>query len=189
MPATEPIRDKKVLRQLADYWLKLGNLRNYTLIVLGACTALRPNDLLQLTWDDVYDNDHGIFRSHITVTEKKTGKKKTIALNKQAKKALQLYFPYRRGEFIFMSNRKDGKAISRVQAWRVIRKAAEAIAAACKVALYSLRKTTGYHAWKAGASPVVLMDIYNHSNYATTRRYLGVNQDDQDEIYMGLALF
>ena len=189
MAATEPIRDKRLVRELAGYWLKRGNLRNHALVVLGVCTALRPSDLLRLTWSDVYDMERGVFRTHITLTEKKTGKQKTIALNRQAIKALSLYFPHKRGDCIFISNRKDGKAISRVQAWRIIRVAADAIGAAGRIALYSLRKTAGYHAWKAGVSPVVLMDIYNHSSYAVTRRYLGVSQDDRDAVYLGLELF
>jgi len=186
MAITGPIRDKRQVQELAEYWLKRGNLRNYVLIVLGVCAALRPSDLLRLTWDDVYDTKTSTFRTHITLMEKKTGKNKIIAINRKAIKALKRYFPYKRGEYIFISNRKDGKAISRVQAWRIIRTAAEAIGAGCQIALYSLRKTAGYHAWKAGASPVVLMDIYNHSSYAVTRRYLGVSQDDRDKVYLGL---
>ena len=70
MSATEPIRDKRQLQKLAEYWLKRGNLRNYTLIVVGSCTALRVSDLLRLKWEDVYDETCGAFRSHITVTVK-----------------------------------------------------------------------------------------------------------------------
>lgn len=40
MATTEPIRNKKQLRQLADYFLKRGKLRNYALIVLGALAFL-----------------------------------------------------------------------------------------------------------------------------------------------------
>ena len=54
---TEPIRDKKQLKELAGYWLKRGNLRNYTLIVVGVCTALRIGDLLNMEWQDVYDEE------------------------------------------------------------------------------------------------------------------------------------
>ena len=39
----------------------------------------------------------------------------------------------------------------------------------------------------AGVSPIVIMDIYNHSNYAVTKRYLGVSQDDKNIIYKGLS--
>jgi integrase len=190
MAATEPIRDKNQLRELGEYFLKRGQLRNYALIVVGAHTALRISDLLRLKWPDVYDEERGEFRAHVTVTEKKTGKAKTIALNKCVLNALRLYFPHRRGEFIFASNRKEPKAISRVQAWRIIHAAAVAVGIIGKIACHSLRKTWGYHAWTSKAvSPVVIMDIYNHSNYEVTKRYLGVAQDDLDRAYLGVELF
>ena len=190
MAATEPIRDKNQLRQLAQYYLKRGQLRNYVLIILGTCTALRISDLLRLTWADVYNEECGDFRQHVTLTERKTGKQKTIAINKQAINALRLYYPHRRGDCIFANNRKDCKAISRVQAWRIIRAAVLALRITGKVACHSLRKSWGYHAWTSGnVSPVVIMDIFNHSSYEVTRRYLGVAQDDLDKAYLSLSLF
>ena len=190
MAATEPIRDRNQLRQLAEYFLKRSQLRNYVLIILGACTALRISDLLRLTWDEVYNTELGAFNTHITVVERKTGKTKTIALNKQAIQALRLCYPHRRSAFIFANNRRDGRSISRVQAWRIIRTAAVAVGIRGKVACHSLRKSWGYHAWTSGGvSPVVIMDILNHSSYETTRRYLGIAQDDLDRAYLSMTLF
>ena len=189
MATTEPIRDKKQLQELAGYWLEKGNYRNYALIVVGACTALRIGDLLQLEWAGVYDEVNGEFRSHITLIEGKTGKTRTIALNTKAIEALQLLHPYRRSGYIFVSNRKDGRAISRVQAWRIIRAAAVAIKLAGCISCHSLRKSFGLFAWKAGVLPVMLMDLFNHSSFEITKRYLGISQEERDTVYLSLALF
>jgi integrase len=188
MPAADPIRSKSHLRQLSSYFLQRGQFRNYALLILGVHTALRISDLLLLSWEQVYDERSGDFRSHITVTEKKTGKTKTIALNSKAAAALRLLFPHKRSEFIFANNRKDAAPISRIQAWRILHDAAVALGIG-RVSPHSLRKSMGYHAWQDGTSPVVIMDIYSHSNYETTRRYLGVSQDDLDRAYLNLALF
>ena len=189
MATTEPIRDKVQLKKLVDFYLQKGQFRNYTLIIMGIYTALRISDLLQLKWVDVYDKQKQMFYHHITITEKKTGKTKTIALNKHVLETLHLYFPHHYGEFIFASSRDHSHAISRVQAWRIVHTAVVEVGISDKIACHSLRKTWGYHAWTNGSvSPVVIMDIYNHSNYDTTRRYLGVAQDDLDKAYLEINL-
>ena len=189
MATTQPIRDKHEVRELAAYYLKLGQIRNHALIVLGLCTALRISDLLRLRWEDVFDFDRGCVQASITLVEKKTRKPKTIALNKAAVSALALLAVQaaKRGHFV-IENTKTGNAISRIQAYRLIRQAAEALAFQNRVSCHSLRKTFGYHAWKSGVSPAVIMEIYNHSNLAVTRRYLGVTQDDKNEVYLNIGL-
>lgn len=189
MAATEPIRDKNELHAMAEYFRARGEFRNYALIVLGTHTALRISDLLKLHWSDVYDEEHQKFHAHIMLTEQKTGKQKSIALNDHAIHALRCYLPHSHGDYIFES-RTGGKPIDRSQAWRIVHEAATAVGATGHISCHSLRKTWGYHAWQSGkVSPVVIMDIYNHSSYDVTRRYLGVQQDDLDEAYLGLELF
>lgn len=188
MAATEPIRDKKQFKALAEHFLEKGQLRNYTMVIMGAYTVLRISDLLRLKWEDVYDEERQEFRPHIYVAEKKTGKDRKIALHPHVLGALRQCYPHRRGKYIFANNRKEDKAISRVQAWRIIHAAVTALGISGKIGCHSLRKTWGYHAWKGKVSPVIIMDIYNHSNYEITRRYLGVAQDDKDKAYLGLEL-
>jgi Site-specific recombinase XerD len=110
-------------------------------------------------------------------------------LHPQVIKALRMYFPHRRGDCIFSSNRKGQRAISRIQAWRILRGAAEAVGLLIRVSPHSLRKSFGYWAWRNGASPVVLMSIYNHSSYDVTKRYLGISQDEMDQVYLSATLF
>ncbi|WP_251862451.1 tyrosine-type recombinase/integrase [Clostridium sp. Marseille-Q2269] len=52
----------------------------------------------------------------------------------------------------------------------------------------NLRKTWGYHAWKAGFNPAIIMETLNHSNLAMTKRYLGIRQDDVNELYTKLNI-
>jgi integrase len=186
MATTQPIRNKHHVRELAAYCLRKGQLRNHVLILMGVHTALRISDLLRLRWDDVYDFKRGRVRESIDIVEKKTGKAKTIALNKSVVKALAMFAAQtaKQGKFL-IGNERTKNALSRIQAYRLIRSAAEAIGIG-KVSCHSLRKTFGYHAWKSGVSPAVIMEIYNHTSLAVTRRYLGVTQDDKNEVYLKL---
>ena len=98
MATTEPIRNKKQFKALAEYFLRKGQLRNYTMVIMGTYTALRISDLLRLKWSDVYDEERQIFFSHVTIIEHKTGKTKTLALNAQIIGALRQSVEYKLGE-------------------------------------------------------------------------------------------
>ena len=186
MNSTEPIRNKRHVRELTQYYIKRGEIRNYVLVVLGIYTALRISDVLRLTWDDVYDFENHRVRNSISIVEKKTGKGKIIALNKNIIAALKIYSSAAKPGAPLIINKQTRKAISRIQAYRIIRAASDAISFQIRVSCHSLRKTFGYHAWKSGVSPAVIMEIYNHSSLAVTRRYLGVTQDDKNAVYLGL---
>ena len=189
MATTHPIRSKQEIRELANYYLERGELRNYVLIVLGIHTALRISDLLRLNWEDVYDFKNERVRSSIDIVEKKTTKTISIALHKEVIVALTLYASEAasRGR-VLIENTKTKRAISRIHAYRLICGAGEALAFKDRISCHSLRKTLGYHAWKSGVSPAVIMEIYNHSSLAITRRYLGVTQDDKNMVYLELDL-
>ena len=182
MSTTQHIRNKSEIRNLAEFYLKQGKLRDYLLIIMGVHTALRIGDLLKIKWDDVYDFGSKRIRESVSILEQKTHKTKIVKINKAAHIAINTCITNaKEGEYLF-SSRKGG-AIGRVQAYRIIRSASEELKFDSIVSCHSLRKTFGYHAWKSGILPAVLMEIYNHSNFAVTRRYLGVSQDDKDEVY------
>ena len=192
MKTTDPIRNKHHIREMAEYYLKRGKLRNYLLIVIGVHTGLRISDLLRIRQNDVYDFEHGLFRSHISIIEKKTGKYKQIAINAKVLHALALFLgaqPANPDDFLFKSQKRLDCAIGRIQAWRIIKEAANAVGAAGRIACHSLRKSLGYFAWKSGVQPVLLMDIFNDSSFEITRRYLGISQDERDSVYLSLELF
>lgn len=192
MSTTQPIRSKEELKKFMEYYrAEHYHSRNYALIILGLYTALRVSDLLQLKWEDVFDFSNNSFVSHICLKEHKTGKQKCIPLNVHVKEALLLYKNDRKpkeGDYIFTKNTNVKMPLNRSQAYRIVRKAAESTLQETNISCHSLRKTFGYHAWKQGTPPALLMDIYNHSSYQVTKRYLGIGQDERDVIYMSMEL-
>ena len=192
MGTTQPIREKEELKKFADYYKDEHPApRNYALIVLGLHTALRISDILVLQWENVYDFDRNAFLEHLYVQEKKTGKRNVIALNEHVKEALLLYMKTRAAapkDFIFTKNTDFSKPLSRSQAFRIVKKAADEALHEPNISCHSLRKTFGYHAWKQGTPPALLMEIYNHSSYQITKKYLGINQDEKDNIFLKIEM-
>ncbi len=193
MSTTQPIRNKQLLHDFKNYYLTAHpNFRNYTLILFGLNTALRISDILHLTWGDVYCAEQRRFHDHLLVTEKKTGKETRILINKELQKILRSYRKTQLciddTDYLFPSPKKVGTPLSRYQAYRIVRKAAEAVGIEDVIRCHSLRKTFGYHAWKMGTPPALLMEIYNHSSFQITKHYLGIEQDDKDAVFRDIQL-
>lgn len=193
MSTTQPIRDKKALSDFKNYYLLTEpHPRNYVLIIMGLNTALRISDMLRLTWEMLYHQETQRFYSHLLLNEQKTGKETRIFLNNEVKNALTFYMRHpdtgTTHGYLFQSNRNRENPLSRFQAYRIIRKAAEKVGMEDIVRCHSLRKTFGYHAWKQGTPPALLMEIYNHSSYQITKHYLGIEQDDKDAVYRKIVL-
>ena len=194
MSTTQPIRSTENLQDFKEYYLsKKPNPRNYTLCILGLNTALRISDILHLRWKDIYDFPREAYLSHTMLTEQKTGKINQIAMNHAIKEALDRYRscqPEAPGEddYLFPSRKGTNQPLSRSQAFRIVKEAACSVGMKQHISCHSLRKTFGYHAWRQGISPVLLMNIYNHSSYQITKRYLGIEQDDKDNVFLNISL-
>ena len=194
MSTTQPIRDPQLLQDLKNYYLYSSpNIRNYALCILGLNTALRITDILNLRWKDIYQYDKAVFLPHLTVTEKKTGKQNTVALNHAVTDAMWLLFSAKskapeKNDYIFASRNGNNRPLSRYQAYRIIRTAASRLGMQQHISCHSLRKTFGYYAWKQGTAPAMLMTIFNHSSYQITKRYLGIEQDDKDKVFLNISL-
>lgn len=194
MNTAQPIKDLEDLKHFKDYYLKTEpNMRNHALLTLGLNTALRISDLLSLRWKDVYDFSKNDVQKHIWLTEQKTNKKSSIYVNDSIRHGLIMYKndleEIRRvepEEYLFLSQKKT--PLSRTQAWRIIKKAAGSCEISGVICPHSMRKTFGYQAWKQGVQPVLLMDVYNHSSFNITKRYLGIGQDDRDEVFKKICI-
>ncbi len=192
MSTTQPIRKVEDIEALKHYFLyDKPNLRNYALLCLGINTALRIGDLLSLTWADIYDFTNRRFLRHIPIIEKKTKKRAHTALNQNAEKALALYkdsLPDVKGSDVLFPRQGRKSALSRSQAFRILNAAGQALHLETEIGCHTLRKTFGYHAWKRGVQPAILMNIFNHSSFQVTKRYLGIDQDDIDQVFFHVNL-
>ncbi|MCI6244236.1 MAG: tyrosine-type recombinase/integrase [Agathobacter sp.] len=192
MGTTQPIRGRQELQNFSTYYKdEKPNLRNYALVVLGLNTALRISDLLHLRWNDLYDFEKLCFRDHLLIKEQKTGKRNRIAINEKAREAMEMYFNERNpeaDEFIFSKRTNPYKPLSRSQAYRIVKDDANHTTSEEAVSCHSLRKTFGYFAWQEGVQPALLMDVFNHSSYAITKRYLGIEQDEKDLVYLNINI-
>lgn len=190
MKAVEPIRDIKKVNAMKLY-LKGKDLRDYAMFVVGINIALRISDLLILTWSDVFKENTKTFKD-LEIKEGKTKKYRKIKLNKTSQKALRELLDsletYSMSDFIFKSREGNMKSISRQQALNILKDAAKNVGVEENVGTHTLRKTWGYHAWKKGFNPALIMETLNHSNLTVTKRYLGIQQDDINDLYDSLNI-
>lgn len=191
MKTAQPIRKKEEVKKIKEYYQKIKpRIRNYLLVTIALNTALRISDILSLRWKHVYDMQTNQYRSHIDLREQKTGKQTKIKINTEVLLALKAYEKVMEEKyggmmeetFLFRHANKNS-AISRVQAHRIVKCAGLHCDIPHEISCHSLRKTFGYMAWKQGISPALLVDIYNHSSYEVTKRYLGIEQEERDEVF------
>lgn len=192
MSTTQPIRNTEQLKIFKSYYLsEKPNSRNYALIIIGLNSALRISDILRLTYGDVYDFERSLWKTHIVIAEQKTGKTNRIYMNREIQKTLKEFMnPVSKdsASWLFASQIQKTHPLSRFQAYRIVREAAAFAGLDANISCHSLRKTFGYYAWKQGTPPALLMSIYNHSAYRITKRYLGIDQDDKDEVFAKIKI-
>ena len=178
----EPIRDRKKIDQMY-YYLKGKDPKYGVLFKFGLNTGLRISDILPLKVEDVYNSD-GSFKEYLVLKEQKTDKEKKIKLNNAIRKTLDDYTTQQElnnTDYLFHS--RKGGHIGRVQAYRVLKEAAEALGVE-NFGTHSLRKTWGYWTYKLSKYNIgLIMDTFNHSSQAITLKYIGVSQDQKDELY------
>ncbi len=198
MGTSEPIRNKNDIKRISEYYISTKhNDRNALLIIMGLNTALRISDLLKLKWKNVWNTRNHKPAERLEINEQKTGKLQNIPLNSKVKEALKSYrgtlktkhkddtdFETRLTDYYIFYGRSEEKAMSRSEAYRIVRAAADESGLGDNISCHSLRKTFGYFVWKSGVHPAVTMDIYNHSSCEITRRYLGIEQDDKDRVFL-----
>lgn len=180
MNTVQPIRNKREIDRMKR---AIGNPRNKLLFIFGINSSLRISDILRLKVGDVRN------KTAITLREKKTGKTKVFRLNQSIIRAVKQYVPAdaQNSDWLFPS-RTGSKAITRVQAYRILNDAAKRAGLDYEIGTHTLRKTFAYHAYKSGVDLSLLMSVLNHSSQRETLRYIGITQDQVDNVFISVNL-
>ena len=150
------------------------------LIAIGCFWGLRISDILSLRWNQILNVDE------FSIIEHKTGKQRTIRINPQLKRHITNCYkqinPIGINAPILVSQKGTVYTIQRIN---IILKE---IKAKYKLSVknfscHSLRKTFGRQVYNqnsdnAELALVKLMELFNHSNVAITKRYLGLRQEE-----------
>ena len=170
-----------LIRKLA----KDGNYKISLLIAIGCFTGLRISDILALRWKQILD------AAEFTITERKTGKRRTVRINHE----LQLHIrdcyehikPISMENHILISQKGTVFTVQRINV--ILKELKRKYRLKIKhFSCHSLRKTFGRQVYNmnsdnAELALVKLMELFNHSSVAITKRYLGLRQEEILETY------
>lgn len=147
------------------------------LIITGVNLGLRISDLLNLTYGDLR-------RDTLKIKEGKTGKVRVLKVNDNIHSAID-YFHDANGDFHAFRSRK-GTVYSIQQVNRLMKKYFKGN----NITSHSLRKTFGRRVWnnhqQSERALTYLSELFNHTSVSVTRKYLGIRQEELDNIYLNL---
>jgi integrase len=175
--AVEPIRSIKDVKSISK--LLSGDPRNNLLFVLGVNNGLRTGDLLRLKVGDLKGLKAG---DHFNIRESKTGKSNILVVNKSVSKALKTYLEsaeLSEDSYLFASRKSKNKPIQIQAVNKLIKGWAKTINLKGNYGAHTLRKTWGYlQRTIHGVGFEIIAKRFNHSNPATTMRYLGIEDKE-----------
>lgn len=151
-------------------------------IAVSINTGLRISDVLNLKWSDLMSKDR------FSIIEGKTKKRRAIAINENIKKALKHFAPRDTERLIFRSQKNT--KFSRQQINRVLKQVFNKEAQKLNISSHSLRKTFGRRVYENNGESekalIYLSELFNHTSMATTKRYLGIRQNELNNLYLNL---
>ena len=158
--------------------------------MLSFCLALRISDVLKLTLAEVLD------KREVTVTEKKTGKTKTIPIGSNTSEHLsELYKKLKKPNthrYIFINNETQ-KVYTRQRINQILKELKEKYN--IKVGNFSshtFRKTFGRYVYnkmgRTEESLVILNQIFRYTSIATTKIYIGLRSNEIGSVFNSIEI-
>ena len=178
----EPIINMKDIKSIKK--LLVDRPRDRLLFVLGINSGLRVQDLLALKISDVRTCSIG---DRVSIKEKKTGKENVFIMNKEIKTALDEYLRCAKRQddhYLFKSRKGQNYPLTTYAVTMMVQRWCDEINLKINAGAHTLRKTWCYQQRKMGSSWELLAKRLNHSTPSITRRYLGVQEEEVEEILM-----
>ena len=179
--------------RLVDRMYADGLYRDSLLIASGCYLGLRVSDLLGLRWADLLSDE-------FVVEEKKTGKRRTLrvsdSLRRFAVKCRKELGRPSEDVYVFVPEKGDRSEPMTRQAVDLMLKKVRVkyqVKSAKVFSSHTLRKTFGRRVWlqecekgRGEQALLLLCDVFGHANVATTKRYLGIRQEEILSVYDSL---
>lgn len=187
----EPIRQKAAIERIKAMMLHKKQWRNQCLFTLGINTALRANELLSISVENAANLlDSGV-GARLDLKQSKNQKYRPVTINKTAYDALQLYFEQESYLTWKLSNMPDSPLFfSRVADVLTVPSVTALVkgwcaGAGCKgnYGSHTMRKTWGWHQYKANTPLPVLMLTLGHATQRQTLDYLCIQDSQIKEVY------
>lgn len=184
----EPLRTAEEIKEMI-FAIKRGdkgtpkrkNLaeRDVLLFLIGINTGLRVSDIVKLKVGDLKEKN--IF----TIREGKTKKKREINISMLRSEIESYTAEKEKEEYLFKSQK--GNPITTTQVYRILAGAGDYIGRD-DIGTHTMRKTFGYHYYKATKDIATLQEIFNHAHPKETKLYIGIRQDEINESLNGFRL-
>lgn len=167
-----------------------GNVFDELYFVLAFSTALRGNDLLSLKWKDILD------KGYVFKVEQKTGKTRRLKFTPETMSRIKFLYE-KMGKpdpdwYVFRST-KTGSHVTLQRINQRLKDLRDRYnVSITNFSSHTFRKTFGRYVWESNgrsdAAIAKLCIIFNHSSTEITMRYIGIRDEEVDEVYDSICL-
>lgn len=175
----EPLRTTVEVMLVKDYLKRRP--RDYALFVVGVNTAFRASDLLSLTAGEV----RRLSGTDLLKREQKTGKMRRVTLNNSALSVLQPLIEGKADDDLVFPSSKTKDKITVAALNAMVKRWCRHCGLTGNFGSHTLRKTWGnIQRTVYGVEWDWLRLAYGHTSILTTQRYLGIQPEEIERIYM-----
>jgi integrase len=174
--------------------------RNKLLFLIGMNVGIRASDLRTLKWCFFFDKNNDVleFKNFYTLQPMKQRKQKKFVklfFNQTVKTVINSYiseYPIDDLNDYLFASRKGDEPIKVNRLWEIIKNTAIEAGIKQNIGSHSLRKTFGFWVWHEAEDKnkalVVLQQCFNHSSTQVTMKYIGLMDDEIEDMYNSIEL-